>query len=556
MIEAKDKRFFREKQAEGKRNPTTPKRGARGQRGAARPGAVSAENSDLGELEAEDSEAIDFGLSELESEAHDESLRPLVGIQFRRAAGVVYEFHAGELDLQHGDRVVVESDQGEELALVVGSPQRRQPTSAFALKNVLRVANVDDLARSLSNKEIELEALRWAAAWVRQEVLPMKMVAVQRALTGKQLTFFFAAEERADYRDLVKLLAQRYRCRIEMRHVSPRDEVKIIGAMGPCGRETCCSSWLRTFSPVTIQMAKDQGLSINPEKVTGVCGRLLCCLAFEQETYAELRRKLPRYGRTVDTPKGRGRVVDLYTLRGRVRVELENRGGFHEFSAEEVSPATPRHREESKAQGAAESSRGSTESSRGKGVGSRSDAGADAGSEAAGRKDDPSTRQPSPSSKSAAASSPALKVPGTDVSGAKGEAAEGTNRGVATGAGRESSQNPKQGDGREALRKPDGSEEGAAAARAIRSRLKRHKKDSGKAPKERSTARAKAQQEGGEGRANPGKSAAPETKEGSIRASESTQSASSEAGKDPSSRPRRSRRRSRSARKGQKERED
>jgi hypothetical protein len=165
----------------------------------------------------------------------------------------------------------------------------------------------------------------------------MKVVAVELAHTGEKAAFYFSSEDRIDFRALVKDLAQKFRLRVEMRQVGPRDEAKIIGAMGPCGRETCCSSWLRAFTPVSIKMAKDQGLALNPQKVTGVCGRLLCCLAYEQETYKELRRKLPRLGKIVVTPRGNAKIIDLSVLRGRVRVVIEG-GEVTEFDAAEVRP--------------------------------------------------------------------------------------------------------------------------------------------------------------------------------------------------------------------------
>jgi hypothetical protein len=169
----------------------------------------------------------------------------------------------------------------------------------------------------------------------------MKVIAVEWTHSGEKATFYFSSEERIDFRALVKELAQRFRVRVEMRQVGPRDEAKIIGAMGPCGRETCCSSWMRAFTPVSIKMAKDQGLSITPAKVTGVCGRLLCCLAYEQDTYRDLRRKLPRVGKQVVTPRGPGRIVDLLVLREYVRVQLDSGEGWEDFPAADVRPVGP-----------------------------------------------------------------------------------------------------------------------------------------------------------------------------------------------------------------------
>lgn len=262
----------------------------------------------------------------------------LVGIQFRRAAALVHDYLAGDLDLPHDTRVVVDTDHGEALAWTVGEPMVREPHQEGPLRRVLRVATRHDLDKEVDLAGKEREVLRHCALRARQLGLDMKLVAVEWQHSGGRVVVYFSSETRVDFRALVKELAQKYRCRVEMRQVGPRDEAKIIGAMGPCGRETCCSSWLRAFAPVTIKMAKDQGLALNPQKTMGVCGRLLCCLSYEQDTYTALRKQLPRVGKQVETPKGPGRVVDVFALRGSVRVALNAGGPWIEVMAADVRP--------------------------------------------------------------------------------------------------------------------------------------------------------------------------------------------------------------------------
>jgi cell fate regulator YaaT (PSP1 superfamily) len=264
--------------------------------------------------------------------------RRVVGVQFRRAAAMIYDFDAADLPLTHDTRVVVETERGEAVGWTVGVPEDREPHQDGVLRRILRVAAEADQARQIDLQAQEKEALRFCARKARELGLPMKVIAVEWAHSGEKAAFYFSSEERIDFRTLVRDLAQHFRVRVEMRQVGPRDEAKIIGAMGPCGRETCCSSWMRAFTPVSIKMAKDQGLSITPAKVTGVCGRLLCCLAYEQDTYRDLRRKLPKYGKQVMTPRGPGRIVDVLVLRERVRVALDGETAWVDFAATEVKP--------------------------------------------------------------------------------------------------------------------------------------------------------------------------------------------------------------------------
>lgn len=282
-------------------------------------------------------------VTELQKQLPDsERLPRLVGIQFRRAATIVHDYLAEDLDVPHGTRVVVDTEHGEALAWTVGEAGERQPhweEGDGPLRRVLRVATAADLARETDLQGREHEALRHCALRARELGLDMKLVAAEWQHSGGRVVFYFSSEQRVDFRALVRELAQKYRSRVEMRQVGPRDEAKIIGAMGPCGRETCCSSWLRAFAPVTIKMAKDQGLALNPQKTMGVCGRLLCCLSYEQDTYTALRRALPKVGKQVGTPKGPGRVVDVFALRGSVRVALDSGGRWEEFPASELEAA-------------------------------------------------------------------------------------------------------------------------------------------------------------------------------------------------------------------------
>lgn len=282
--------------------------------------------------------ALEQLLSELNPIEASTAARRIVGVQFRHAAAVIYDFDATDLRLDHDACVIVETDRGEALGWTVGEPEDREPQTEGVLRRILRVVTPNDETKRKELQKRELEALRFCAQSARKRNLPMKVIAVEWAHSGEKAAFYFSSEDRIDFRELVRELAQHFRIRVEMRQVGPRDEAKIIGAMGPCGRETCCSSWMRAFTPVSIKMAKDQGLSITPAKVTGVCGRLLCCLAYEQDTYKELRRKLPRLGKQVVTPQGPGRVIDVLVLREAVRVFLDSGGPPVEFLASDTRP--------------------------------------------------------------------------------------------------------------------------------------------------------------------------------------------------------------------------
>jgi cell fate regulator YaaT (PSP1 superfamily) len=236
----------------------------------------------------------------------DEAAVTAVGVRFR-PSGKVYEFDPGPLVLARGDRVLVETERGPSLGTVVVPPRLRPQTRG--LQRVIKKADARDLAREDQNLQRERQQYGTALELVRTRDVAAKLVKAESAFDGSKVVFFFAGEERLDLRDLGRDLAQLLRTRVEMKQIGARDETKVTGGVGPCGRELCCSSWLHEFQPVSVKMAKEQGLSLNPSKLAGMCGRLKCCLRYEYDTYLELGRALPPIGRTVESTKGDGVVL-------------------------------------------------------------------------------------------------------------------------------------------------------------------------------------------------------------------------------------------------------
>ncbi|MBD1399578.1 PSP1 domain-containing protein [Pelovirga terrestris] len=235
----------------------------------------------------------------------------LVSVSFH-CAGKIFDFDARDLQLSSGDKVIVETERGRALGTVVNSPRETPPADAPPkLKSVLRLATEADLAMATSNDEKEKEAIAYCRARIRERGLDMKLVRAEYLFDGSKVLFYFTAEGRIDFRDLVRDLAQQLRTRIEMRQIGVRDEAKLVGGLGVCGRELCCSSYLRDFAPVSVKMAKAQGLALNPTKISGQCGRLLCCLAYEYENYHEMRKKLPKLGKKVTLTTGPAEVISL-----------------------------------------------------------------------------------------------------------------------------------------------------------------------------------------------------------------------------------------------------
>ena len=249
----------------------------------------------------------------------------IVGIRFKRA-GRVYYFDPAGFDLEANDCVVVNTARGLELGHVVTAPKQvANDEMGRPLKSVVRKAEPKDIKRAQEFEDREREVLAECAKLITKLNLPMKLLSAEYNLDGSLLTFFFSAAERIDFRELVRELSKRFKLRVELRQVGSRDESKLIGGFGRCGRPLCCASFLSEFSPVSIRMAKEQSLSLNPMRISGVCGRLLCCLGYECEQYRAMKGKLPKDGQRVSVPMGIARVVGGNPLKETVLVELESR---------------------------------------------------------------------------------------------------------------------------------------------------------------------------------------------------------------------------------------
>ncbi|MFC1897626.1 stage 0 sporulation family protein [Chloroflexota bacterium] len=260
----------------------------------------------------------------------------IVGVRFKRA-GRVYYFDVAGFDLELNDYVVVSTAHGLELGQVVAfSEQVLVGEEARPLKPVVRKAEPEDIKRAQEFEDGEREALAECGKLIAKLQMPMKLLSAEYNLDGSRLTFFFSAAERVDFRDLVRELGKRFKVRVELRQVGSRDESKLIGGFGRCGRPLCCMSYLSEFSPVSIRMAKEQGLSLNPMRISGVCGRLLCCLGYEGEQYRAMEKKLPKEGQRVSVPMGMASVVGGNPLKETVLVELES-GARVELPLSEVT---------------------------------------------------------------------------------------------------------------------------------------------------------------------------------------------------------------------------
>ena len=248
----------------------------------------------------------------------------LVGVSFH-SAGKIFDFDAHDLDLVPGDKVIVETERGRALGTVINKPRETSADNAPPkLKSVLRLANESDIQMSTNNALREQEALKFCQQRVLERKMEMKLVRAEYLFDGSKIIFYFTADGRVDFRELVRDLAQHFRTRIEMRQIGVRDEAKLVGGLGICGRELCCSSHLREFAPVSVKMAKAQGLALNPTKISGQCGRLLCCLAYEYETYNEMGKALPKCGKKLQLSSGPAEVIALDILAQKVTVARQD----------------------------------------------------------------------------------------------------------------------------------------------------------------------------------------------------------------------------------------
>ena len=242
----------------------------------------------------------------------------IVSISFH-TAGKIFDFDAQDFALVPGDKVIVETERGRALGTVIRKPREITPDKAPPkLKSILRIAAENDLQMAKSNSQRELEALKFCQQRVKQRNMEMKLVRAEYLFDGSKIIFFFTADGRVDFRELVRDLAQHFRTRIEMRQIGVRDEAKQVGGLGICGRELCCSNHLREFVPVSVKMAKAQGLALNPTKISGQCGRLLCCLAYEYETYSEMNKTLPKCGKKLQLEAGTFEVISRDILAQKV----------------------------------------------------------------------------------------------------------------------------------------------------------------------------------------------------------------------------------------------
>ena len=264
----------------------------------------------------------------------------VIGVRFRQA-GKIYFFSPGNLHIKKGDKVIVETARGVEFGSVVSAPKEVADEEIMQpLKPVLRVATEEDKRTEEKNREKEQEAFRVCQEKIRKHELDMKLISAEYTFDNNKVLFYFTADGRIDFRELVKDLAAVFRTRIELRQIGVRDETKIKGGIGVCGRALCCHTYLSEFAPVSIKMAKEQNLSLNPTKISGVCGRLMCCLTNEEETYEELNSRLPEIGDTVTTLEGlKGEVQSVSVLRQLVKVvvNLDNEEKeIREYKASEL----------------------------------------------------------------------------------------------------------------------------------------------------------------------------------------------------------------------------
>lgn len=247
----------------------------------------------------------------------------VIGVRFKKA-GKIYYFSPADLKIGKGNYVIVETARGIEFGeCAVGIKEIKEEEIVSPLKNVIRIADEKDINKHKENKDKEEKALDICLKKIQEHKLDMKLIDVEYTFDNNKVIFYFTADGRVDFRELVKDLATIFKTRIELRQIGVRDEAKMIGGLGPCGRPMCCSTFLGDFASVSIKMAKEQNLSLNPTKISGICGRLMCCLNYEQSTYEDIRKRLPKVGAIVKTENGTGPVVGNSIVKELVKVKLK-----------------------------------------------------------------------------------------------------------------------------------------------------------------------------------------------------------------------------------------
>jgi cell fate regulator YaaT (PSP1 superfamily) len=263
-------------------------------------------------------------------------LYDVVGVRFKKA-GKIYYFDPGDLSIEKDDFVIVETVRGVEYGrAVIARKQVEEHDVVLPLKKVVRIADQKDRMIVEENKQAAQEAYEVCNEKVNEHQLDMKLVDVEYTFDRNKIIFYFTADGRVDFRELVKDLAAIFRTRIELRQIGVRDEAKMLGGIGPCGRMLCCSTFLGDFDPVSIKMAKDQNLSLNPTKISGLCGRLMCCLKYENDEYESAKEALPDLGEIIETPQGTGKVVGLNILERVLQVELKEQERVLEYTLDEI----------------------------------------------------------------------------------------------------------------------------------------------------------------------------------------------------------------------------
>ena len=247
----------------------------------------------------------------------------VVGVRFKKA-GKIYYFDPADMNIQKYTYVVVETARGIEFGeCVIGIKEINENDIVSPLKSVLRIATNEDIEKHFKNKDKEKDAFDICLKKIQEHGLTMKLIDVEYTFDNNKVIFYFTADGRVDFRDLVKDLATIFKTRIELRQIGVRDEAKMLGGLGPCGRPMCCSSFLGDFASVSIKMAKEQNISLNPTKISGICGRLMCCLNYEQSTYEDIRKRMPKVGSIVKTSEGTGEVFSNNIVKESIKVKLK-----------------------------------------------------------------------------------------------------------------------------------------------------------------------------------------------------------------------------------------